>query len=447
VILPTRIALVALGSAALAGCDLSQTATGTKSKAVPGGDPARGHAIVASGAHGCTACHAIPGIRAPRGVAGPPLDGMARRAFIAGQLPNEPDVLVAFLQDPPALVPATGMPDVRLSLDEARDVAAFLYALEPVEAAPRRESGAGRQSALDPAGPSAASIHRLGTVMYAGAALVTLLVSVLMLVPILSRRERRVNGKVFLWTGAALPAAALTALVPYVLTVGHETRAPTAADHLSIDITGHLYWWDVSYRRGEALRPVATANELRLPASEPVELFLRSNDVIHSFWVPNLAGKTDMIPGRVNRMVIQADRPGLYRGQCAEYCGAQHSWMAFDVLVLPRLEFNAWLSRLARPVREPPSSQLREGRDLFVSLGCGACHTVRGVSESRLGPDLTQAGSRRMIGAGTLPGGVGNIAGWIASAQHLKPGNAMQSYDQLEGPELRALSAYLESLK
>ncbi|MFP5285858.1 MAG: hypothetical protein ACLGI9_08985, partial [Thermoanaerobaculia bacterium] len=256
-ILPTRIVLVALGSAALAGCDLAQTATGAKSKAVPGGDPARGRAIVASGAHGCTACHAIPGIRAPRGVAGPPLDGMARRSFIAGQLPNQPEVLVAFLQDPPALVPQTGMPDVRLSLDESRDVAAFLYALEPVEAAPRRESGAGRQSALDPAGPSAASIDRLGTIMYVGAALVTLLVSVLMLGPLLSRRERRVNGKVFLWTGAALPAAALTALVPYVLTVGHETRAPTAADHLSLDMTGHLYWWDVSYRRGEALRPVA----------------------------------------------------------------------------------------------------------------------------------------------------------------------------------------------
>jgi cytochrome c oxidase subunit 2 len=441
------LALAVLGCVALAGCDLSGTAASQKSAPVPGGDAARGRAIVASGAYGCTACHAVPGIRAPRGVAGPPLDGMAQRGFIAGQLPNKPDVLVAFLQDPPALVPATGMPDVRLSLDEARDIAAFLYALEPADAELRRPGGTRRQSALDPAGPSAASIDRLGTVMYAGAALVTLLVCALMLAPFLRRRERRANQKLFLWGGGiALPALALTALVPYVLTVGHETRAPTAGG-LSIDVTGHLYWWETSYRRGVGLSAVTSANELRLPVGEPVELFLHANDVIHSFWVPNLAGKTDMIPGRVNRMVIQADRPGLFRGQCAEYCGAQHALMAFDVIALPRTQFDAWLARLSQPVREPPGPELRQGRDLFLSLGCGACHSVRGLTESRLGPDLTQVGSRRMIGAGALPGGVGNIAGWVASAQHLKPGNAMQSYDQLEGRQLRALAAYLESLK
>ncbi len=307
---------------------------------------------------------------------------------------------------------------------------------------------AGLQSALDPAGPSAASIHLLGRMMYIGAALVTLLVTVLMLAPFLRRREKAVNRNLFLWGGGvALPAVTLTALVPYVLTVGHETRASTAADRLSVDVTGYVYWWEMSYRRADGQSAVRSANELRLPAGEPVELFLRSNDVIHSFWVPNLAGKTDMIPGRVNRMVIQADRPGIFRGQCAEYCGTQHSLMAFDVIVVPRAEFDAWLARLVQPVREPPAPQLREGRDLFVSLGCSACHTVRGVAEGHNGPDLTQVGARRSIGAGTLPGGVGNIAGWIASAQHLKPGNAMPSYDQLEGAQLRALAAYLESLK
>jgi cytochrome c oxidase subunit 2 len=232
-----------------------------------------------------------------------------------------------------------------------------------------------------------------------------------------------------------------------VLAVGHETRTPASPNQLSIDVTGSLYWWSMSYRRTSELTGIATANELRLPAGEPVELSLRSNDVIHSFWAPNLAGKTDMIPGRVTRMVIQADRPGIYRGQCAEYCGLQHSLMAFDVIVLPRREFDAWLARLTQPVREPPTPELQQGRDLFVSIGCGECHTVRGVVESRRGPDLTQVGARRTIGAGTLPGGVGNIAAWIASAQHLKPGNAMRSYDQLEGPQLRALAYYLESLK
>lgn len=306
----------------------------------------------------------------------------------------------------------------------------------------------GPQSALDPAGPSAASIHLLGIVMYVGAALVTLLVTVLMLMPFLRRREGPINRNLFLWGGGvALPGLALAALVPYVMSVGHETRASTAPDRLSVDVTGYLYWWEMSYRRAGGTSSAASANELRLPVGEPVELFLRADDVIHSFWVPNLAGKTDMIPGRTNRMVIQADRPGIYRGQCAEYCGLQHTLMAFDVIIMPRAEFDTWLAGLAQPVGEPPTPALREGRDLFVQLGCGTCHAVRGVSESRLGPDLTQVGARRTIGAGTLPGGVGNIAAWVASSQHLKPGNAMPSYDQLQGAQLTAIAAYLESLK
>ena len=307
---------------------------------------------------------------------------------------------------------------------------------------------AGPQSALDPAGPSAASIHRLGIVLWIGATIVTVLVVALMLVPFLWRRERVVNRKLFLWGGGvALPAVTLTLLVPYVMTVGQGTRAATGPDRLSIDVTGAVYWWAMSYRRGDGQSGITTANELRLPIGEPVELFLRANDVIHSFWVPNIAGKMDMIPGRINRTVIQVDRPGIYRGQCAEYCGAQHSLMAFDVIAVPPAEFDAWLTSLARTPGEPQSAELREGRDLFVRLGCSACHSLRGISESRLGPDLTQVGARRTIGAGTLPGGVGNIAGWIASAQHLKPGNLMPSYDRLEGPQLRALAAYLDSLK
>ena len=306
----------------------------------------------------------------------------------------------------------------------------------------------GPQSALDPAGPSAASIHVLGMVMYIGATLVTLLVTVLMLVPFLRRRERPASHRLFLWGGGvALPGLTLTALIPYVLTVGEEMRAPTLPHHLTVDVTGHRYWWEMSYRRPAGLSAVMSANELRLPVGEPVEVFLHAADVIHSFWVPNLAGKLDMIPGYVNRMVIQADRPGDYRGQCAEYCGAQHALMAFDVIAMARAEFDTWLASLARPAREPETPELREGRELFVSLGCGACHTVRGVAEGRLGPDLTQVGARRSLAAGTLNNGIGNLAGWIASAQHLKPGNAMPSYDQLEGRQLPVLAAYLESLK
>lgn len=306
---------------------------------------------------------------------------------------------------------------------------------------------AGPQSTLAPAGAEAASLYRLGLFMYVGAALVTLLVTALMLAPFLRRRERPVNRRLFLWGGGvALPFLTLIALVPYVMTVGRSARASTEATRLTVNVTGHLYWWEMSYETADGA-PAATANELRLPVGEAVELLVRSDDVIHSFWVPSLAGKIDMIPGRVNRLVIRADRPGVYRGQCAEYCGRQHALMAFDVIVMEPERFDAWLARLARPVTEPRRPQLREGRDLFVDLGCGACHTIRGVTAGVMGPDLTQIGARRSIGAGTLPGGVGNIAAWIASAQHLKPGIRMPSYDRLAGPELRALAAYLESLK
>ena len=305
----------------------------------------------------------------------------------------------------------------------------------------------GPQSALDPAGPSAASLHRLGVTMYLGATVVTLLVTALMLTPFVRRRPRPVNRALFLWGGGvALPLLTLTALVPYTLRVAQEMAVSSAPDRLAVDVTGSLYWWQMSYRRANG-QPAVSANELRLPVGEPVEVFVRSTDVIHSFWVPRLAGKMDMIPGRTNRLMMQADRPGVFRGQCAEYCGLQHAMMAFDVLAMPRAEFDAWLAALARPAPEPEQPELRQGRDLFVGLGCGTCHTVRGVAGGVFGPDLTLVGGRRSLGAGTLPGGVGNLAAWIASAQHLKPGNGMPSYDQLEGPQLRALAAYLESLR
>ena len=306
---------------------------------------------------------------------------------------------------------------------------------------------AGQQSALDPAGPSAAAIHQLGLVMYVGAAAVTLLVTVLMLVPFLRRRARPGHARLFLWGGGvALPLLSLTLLVPYVLSTGHETRVP-AADRLTIDVTGHLWWWEVSYRRGDGAAPARTANELRLPAGQPVELLLHAQDVIHSFWVPNLAGKTDMIPGRINRMVIQADRPGVYRGQCAEYCGTQHALMAFDVIVLPRDAFDAWLARLAAPaartadggtsprarslrrhgLRRLPRRARRERRP----AGPGPDAGRRAALARRGDPSRRRRQHRRLD----------------ASAQHLKPGNAMPSYDQLEGPQLRALAAYLGSLQ
>ena len=311
----------------------------------------------------------------------------------------------------------------------------------------------GRQSALTPAGPIAESIHTLSLVMYGGAVVVTLLVTALMLMPFLRRGStgddswRPSRGLFLLGGGVLLPGLSLTALLFYTSSVGHEMRAAAPNARVTIDATGHIYWWDIAYRRPSGGEPIVSANEVRLPAGEPIEIHLRSADVIHSFWIPSLAGKTDMIPGLVNRMVIEADRPGVYRGVCAEYCGAQHALMAFDVIVMEPAAFDAWLEQEGAPAREPQTEDMQQGRDLFMRGGCGSCHTVRGVSNGKLGPDLTRVGARRTIAAGTFPNGVGPLAGWIASAQHLKPGNRMPSFGGFDGPQLRALASYMDSLR
>jgi cytochrome c oxidase subunit II len=204
----------------------------------------------------------------------------------------------------------------------------------------------------------------------------------------------------------------------------------------------------VRYFPPGADEPVVSANEVRLPAGRPIEVLLRSTDVIHSFWIPKLAGKTDMIPGRVNRMVIQAEAPGVFRGQCAEYCGGPHALMAFYAVAMAPGEFEPWLEQEARPARIPKEAFLAEGRELFLASGCGACHTIRGTpADGQFGPDLTHVGGRLSLGAGILPNNVGTLAGWIADTQHLKPDNLMPSFNIFSGAELRALAAYLESLE
>jgi cytochrome c oxidase subunit 2 len=206
-----------------------------------------------------------------------------------------------------------------------------------------------------------------------------------------------------------------------------------AVPALRIHITAEQWWWRVRYPGFE------TANEIRIPAGQPVELVLSSADVIHSFWVPTLAGKVDMVPGRENRLRVRAERAGEYRGQCAEYCGGPHGLMAFFVVALESSDFEAWTSHQQRPATA--------SNVLFTSL-CAACHTVRGTSAAGTrGPDLTHLASRRTIAAGLLPRNEGTLAAWIASSQHLKPGNLMPSFGMLAGDELRSLAAYLESLR
>jgi cytochrome c oxidase subunit II len=187
---------------------------------------------------------------------------------------------------------------------------------------------------------------------------------------------------------------------------------------------------------------------LRLPVGRPVTLTVTAADVIHSLWIPNLGGKIDMIPGRINRLSFTVERPGIYRGVCAEFCGDQHARMAFDVVALDEAGFARWRAAQAEPARAPTTPFLERGRELFRTGGCGSCHAVRGSEAGGVfGPDLTHVGSRRTIGAGQFPNNVGTLAGWIADTQHIKPGVRMPSYGMLTGEDLRALAGYLESLK
>jgi cytochrome c oxidase subunit 2 len=308
----------------------------------------------------------------------------------------------------------------------------------------------GPQSALDPHGPRARELAELWWVMAAGAVVIWLFVigCAVYATRIQPRAHEDFAGTAFIvGGGVALPVVVLSSLLIYSFLLAREPAA-IPKNGLRIEVTGKQWWWEVRYFPPGADEPVVSANEVRLPVGQPIELSLRSTDVIHSFWIPKLVGKTDMVPGRVNRMVIQAEASGVFRGQCAEYCGGPHALMAFYAVAMAPGDFEAWLEREARPAPRPEEELLAEGRELFLASGCGTCHTVRGTpADGELGPDLTHVGGRLSLGAGILPNNIGTIAGWIADTQHLKPGNLMPSFNIFSGSELRALAAYLESLE
>jgi cytochrome c oxidase subunit II len=323
---------------------------------------------------------------------------------------------------------------------------------------------AGEQSALSPGGPAAAAYALLGNIMYAGAAAIMALVMGLTAFAILAPRERRAwlgRRRTIVAGGIVFPVVTLTALMAYGFGVmrdaGWSEAGRVARDigntnpgnsALHVEVVGEQFWWRVRYLDAAGEVAFETANEVVIPTGQPVTMVLTSADVIHSFWVPSLAGKIDMIPGRTTTLTLAADRAGTWRGQCAEFCGAQHARMAFHTVAMAPQAFDAWLERQRQPPAPPSDPFLERGLEVFLSSGCGACHTVRGTEAAgTLGPDLTTMGSRPSVAAGTLPNNAGTIAGWIASSQHLKPGNKMPSFDALSGPDLRAVAAYLESLK
>jgi cytochrome c oxidase subunit 2 len=248
--------------------------------------------------------------------------------------------------------------------------------------------------------------------------------------------------------GIVFPAIVLTALfVASLAAMGSTFPRPGDRAGLTVEVTGRQWWWEVRYLDSLSRPIVVSANEIHIPAGERVRVRLRAGDVIHSFWVPGLQGKTDMIPGRTNVTWLEADSPGVWRGQCAEFCGMQHAKMALVVVAEPPEEFRRWLARERLPAAEPADSALAAGRDAFLASGCVLCHTVRGTPAlASVGPDLTHVASRRTLAAGELPNTTGNLYGWIAHPQALKPGSHMPAVE-MTSAELHAIARYLGSLR
>lgn len=307
------------------------------------------------------------------------------------------------------------------------------------------------QSALHPGGPAADALAGLTWVVFVAATGIFLVVLALGLYAVFrdpSRRRRVSPTFMIVAGGCVLPAVVLTALLVYGVGLTGALRAQESEKSLAIRVTAHQYWWEIRYPDARAGEFVSAANEMRLPVGRPVSVELTSADVIHSFWVPALAGKVDVIPGRVTRLTLEAARPGIFRGQCAEFCGASHAHMAFDVLALPADEFERWLAHIRTPARMPGEARAQKGRQAFVAEGCAHCHAVRGLSTPQLpGPDLTHFGSRAYIGAGALTNTREHRIAWLVNGERVKPGRAMPSYPHLDRETLTALSDFLGSLQ
>lgn len=312
----------------------------------------------------------------------------------------------------------------------------------------------GNQSALNVYGESAIHLKHLIVWIVAICSVIWMIVMIV-LIWALSRskeerpqeyptRERRL-------TTFVTAAVGMTVVIITGLTIASfiTTRALSEAKpgDLTIRINGQQWWWQVSYIDPDPARSFDTANEIHVPVGRNVRLQLEAGDVIHSFWVPSLAGKQDLIPGRVNELTIRADRAGVYRGQCAEFCGLQHSHMAVLVIAESAADYQRWVDAQRQQAAASSDQEADAGKAVFISKPCAACHTVRGTdARGTTGPDLTHVGSRQTIAAGLFDTTRGSLAAWIADPQTLKPGNNMPMV-ALSSDELRQVSAYMASLK
>ena len=309
---------------------------------------------------------------------------------------------------------------------------------------------AGEQSSLEPAGPVASRIATLFWGMTIASAIIWIAVMGLALYATYFARaplDRAKGRKLIVGGGVLFPIVVLSALLAIGLTPLPHLLSAAPPGTLRVHVTGLQWWWHVEYQTDGGPTTVL-ANEIRLPAGRPVEFRLEARDVIHSFWIPALGGKTDMIPGRRTRLLLTPSRPGTYRGACAEFCGASHARMTFVVVVEDPLQFDQWLAAQAEPARPPLEPVAVRGAELFGETGCGACHTVRGTeADGMIGPDLTHVGSRLTIAAGTLPRDPDAFLRFISQTDAVKPGVHMPAFGMLPPDDLRALAAYLEGLK
>lgn len=261
--------------------------------------------------------------------------------------------------------------------------------------------------------------------------------------PFFGERERVTGGMVILF-GIIVPAVVLLALFGasdiYAI---QFTQAPAPnSTKMTVDVVGHQWWWEVRYPGTDAV----TANELHVPTGERVQLIATTADVIHSLWVPRLARKIDMIPGRENKILIETPYPGRYLGQCSEFCGLQHANMRLTVIAEAPAAFQAWLSNMAKPARAPASARGREGEGLFISQGCGGCHELRGTeADGTVGPDLTHLATRSTLAAVTIPNNLRELTAWIENPQAVKPGNHMPDLG-LSRSEAETIATFLEEL-
>ncbi|HCO03451.1 MAG TPA: cytochrome c oxidase subunit II [Actinobacteria bacterium] len=309
---------------------------------------------------------------------------------------------------------------------------------------------AGAPSTLDPHGPGASRVAGLWWFLFIVSAVVCVVFIALVVFGAMRRQKNREipehDASTPRWArnlviggGVVFPVLILSVLWVMTLHDMAALSAPTRPARLTVQVEGYQWWWRVSYP-GQG---IVTANEIHVPTGQPVRVVLTTNDVNHSFWVPQLVGKTDLIAGRTTSLWLQADNAGVYRGQCAEYCGLQHANMAFYVVAQSPADFRAWASNeaAAAPATDPA------GQSVFENAPCAACHTIRGTTaHGTFGPDLTHFGSRMTIGAGTVPNNRGYLGGWIVNAQSIKPGSLMPPI-QLSAADEQQLIDYLESLK